>query len=198
MLLKGLHCIHEKGVVHCDLKPYNILMFPTWKSQTWNQVKIADFGLAKTREEADAELGLRKLKFRGTACYMSPESVIGVIGTALDIWSLGCIVIEMMTGLDAWNNIESRKDLMLKLALHREAPPIPEGMSWVCKDFLSKCFVKNPTRRSTAAMLLNHPFINSSYDNNMQTSHTDYQTPSQSVTNSSLFSYDLFDYLPRY
>nr|KYP69019.1 Mitogen-activated protein kinase kinase kinase A [Cajanus cajan] len=197
MLLKGLHCIHEKEVVHCDLKPDNILLFPTWKSETWYQVKIADFGLAKTRKEAKAEFRLRKMKFRGTPYYMSPESVIGVIGTALDIWSLGCIVIEMITGMDAWRNIENQEELMLKLLLHKEAPPIPDGLSWVCKDFLGKCFVKNPTRRSTAAMLLNHPFIISAYHNNMQTSRTAYETSSQSVTSSSFFSYNLFNYLSR-
>ncbi|XP_020214525.1 mitogen-activated protein kinase kinase kinase 17 [Cajanus cajan] len=197
MLLKGLHCIHGKEVVHCDLKPDNILLFPTWTSETWYQVKIADFGLAKTREEAKAEFGPGKMKFRGAAFYMSPESVTGVIGTALDIWSLGCIVIEMITGMDAWRNVKSQEELMVKLALHKEAPPIPDGLSWVCKDFLSKCFVKDPTQRSTSAMLLNHPFINSAYNSDMQTSHTAYQIYSQSVTSSSLFSYDLFDYLPR-
>ncbi|KAL2326830.1 hypothetical protein Fmac_020257 [Flemingia macrophylla] len=185
MLLKGLGCIHEKGVVHCDLKPDNILLFPTWESCRWYQVKIADFGLAKTREEAKAEFGYGQIRFRGTASYMSPESVIGVIGTALDIWSLGCIVIEMITGLGAWRNVESQEDLMLKLALHKEAPPIPDGLSCLCKDFLSKCFVKDPTHRSTAATLLNHPFVNSADNNNKETSHT------------SFFSYNLFDYLPR-
>ncbi|XP_047159975.1 mitogen-activated protein kinase kinase kinase 20-like [Vigna umbellata] len=73
MLLKGLSCMHEKGIVHCDLKPDNILLFPSWDDRTKYQLKISDFGLSKTSEEANADLG--EIKFRGTPYYMSPESL---------------------------------------------------------------------------------------------------------------------------
>ncbi|KAK7307349.1 hypothetical protein VNO77_40323 [Canavalia gladiata] len=158
MLLKGLSCIHEIGVVHCDLKPVNILLFPSPKKGAGYQLKIADFGLAKTREElinADSW----KIKFRGTPFYMSPESVMGHIETSLDIWSLGCIVIEMITGLRAWRNLYTKEDVMFQLAFLKEAPKIPDELNEDCKDFLSKCFLKDPTQRWSAEMLLNHPFL---------------------------------------
>jgi serine/threonine protein kinase len=154
MLLRGLYCIHQHGVVHCDLKPDNILLFPLSNDDARYQLKIADFGLSKTREDKIDG----KIKFRGTPLYMSPESVVGKVEAPLDIWSLGCIVIEMITGLPAQNG--SLKELMFKLAILKEAPSIPDVLNHDCKDFLNKCFEKNPNHRWTATMLLYHPFVN--------------------------------------
>ncbi|KAL2570484.1 hypothetical protein GLYMA_18G244200v4 [Glycine max] len=159
MLLKGLSLVHRFGVVHCDLKPDNILLFPSGEENDVDyQLKIADFGLSRTKDEVfDADFW--KIKFRGSPFYMSPESVMGRIETPLDIWSLGCMVIEMMTGFPAWNHIPTTRDLMFKLAFLKEAPPLPSGLSSLCQDFLNKCFVKDSAQRWTANMLLDHPFI---------------------------------------
>ncbi|XP_061349011.1 mitogen-activated protein kinase kinase kinase 20-like [Gastrolobium bilobum] len=160
MLLKGLSLIHKSGIVHCDLNPDNILLFPSCNDEASYKVKIANFGLSKTKEETIKD----KIKFRGTPFYMSPESVMGEIETPLDIWSLGCTVIEMVTGLPIWSNLGSKADLMFKLAFLKEAPEIPDGISHECKDFLSKCFIKDPSKRWSANMLLNHPFLFAPYD----------------------------------
>ena len=73
MIVKGLCCIHEKGYVHCDLKLANILVFRS-EDGKGIAVKIADFGILKIpREEND--FVKRKLCFRGTPIYTSPESV---------------------------------------------------------------------------------------------------------------------------
>ncbi|KOM31264.1 hypothetical protein LR48_Vigan01g081900 [Vigna angularis] len=167
MLLKGLSCMHEKGIVHCDLKPDNILLFPSWDDRTKYQLKISDFGLSKTSEEANADLG--EIKFRGTPYYMSPESVRGFKETPLDIWSLGCIVIEMSTGLQQWWNIQTSDQLLCKLAFFNEAPKIPDELSYDCKDFLKKCFINDPQQRWTAKMLLDHPFIQKEYPTSLPT-----------------------------
>ncbi|XP_020231789.1 mitogen-activated protein kinase kinase kinase 17-like [Cajanus cajan] len=157
MLLKGLSIIHQYGVVHCDLKPDNVLLFPNHEHGGY-QLKISDFGLSKTKDEVfDADSW--KIKFRGTPYYMSPESVMGQIEAPLDIWSLGCMVIEMLTGLPAWHHVPTTRDLMFKLAFLKEAPPLPSNLSPLCGDFLNKCFVKDPNQRWTANMLLNHPFV---------------------------------------
>ncbi|RDX61152.1 Mitogen-activated protein kinase kinase kinase 17, partial [Mucuna pruriens] len=186
MLLKGLSCIHQNGVVHCDLKPDNILLFPSSEKGVRYQLKIADFGLSKTREETNVDFG--KIKFRGTPLYMSPESVVGIIEAPLDIWSLGCIVIEMITGFCAWRNLQTQKELLIKLACLKESPTIPNELSWDCKNFLRKCFVKDPRQRWTATMLLNHPFVSSIYN-----IHSGYQNVP--TISSSFFSYDIFDYV---
>ncbi|XP_022769601.1 phosphoenolpyruvate carboxylase kinase 1-like [Durio zibethinus] len=90
------------GYIHSDLKPENILVFPSQTGSDLNTLKIADFGLARQCGEKDIPQ-LWEYGFRGTADYMSPESVMGEISGALDIWSLGCIIVEMISGKMPWN-----------------------------------------------------------------------------------------------
>ncbi|QCE05508.1 mitogen-activated protein kinase kinase kinase [Vigna unguiculata] len=181
MILKGLRSIHKEGIIHCDLKPANILLFPSSDDNAKYQLKIADFGLSNTI--GDANVGLGEIMFRGTPIYMSPESIIGLMGTTLDIWSLGCIVIEMMTGFPPWTNIQSIEELKWKLGILEEVPKIPDELNWDCKNFLSKCFAKDPRERWSAPMLLDHPFIQKEY-------------PTSSMFNpSSFFSYDIVSYV---
>ncbi|OMO61218.1 hypothetical protein CCACVL1_23673 [Corchorus capsularis] len=156
MILKGLVEIHSRGYVHSDLKPENILIFRQEDCSDLPILKIADFGLAKVigvkDTDDDWEYG-----FRGTPPYMSPESILGEISGALDVWSLGCIVIEMLTGGMAWN-YQGPEDLRDKL-LWGKKPDIPEDMSTSGKDFVMKCFVRDPNERWSARMLLHHPFL---------------------------------------
>ncbi|KAG4993413.1 hypothetical protein JHK86_030240 [Glycine max] len=87
-ILEGLKHIHSKGYVHCDVKPQNILVFDN------GVVKIADLGLAKRRGEIN-----REYVCRGTPMYMSPESLTdNVYESPVDIWALGCTIVEMITG----------------------------------------------------------------------------------------------------
>lgn len=87
MILKGLHCIHEKGYVHCDLKPENILVFYSLDGGSY--IKITDFGLSKIPGDENELIMKREFGFRGTPLYMSPESVVlGEIQGGLDICGL--------------------------------------------------------------------------------------------------------------
>jgi serine/threonine protein kinase len=96
MILQGLCSLHGKGMVHCDLKPSNILVFPSEEGVlNANWLKIANFGLAKEGKEETRFWGLN---FRGTPFYMSSVSIVfGDNGPVLDIWSMGCILVEMVT-----------------------------------------------------------------------------------------------------
>lgn len=154
MILKGLRRIHEKGYVHCDLNPTSILVFVS-QNHAGVQLKIASFGSAKEPgKEVSNELG-----FRGNPLYMSPESVaFGEVETPLDIWSLGCIVMGMIGGKLPWSCLKE-SELVHWLALSNEEPELPQNMSAKGKDFLEKCFVRNPGKRWTAKMLLKHPFV---------------------------------------
>ena len=95
-ILEGLHYLHECDVVHCDLKAANIL---TTKN---GNVKLSDFGVSLNLRAMEREMK----DVAGTPNWMAPE-VIELKGasTKADIWSLGCTVIELLTGRPPYGDI---------------------------------------------------------------------------------------------
>ena len=158
-ILKGLCHIHENGFVHCDIKLQNILVFDH------GNVKIADFGLAKRKSDESG------IQLRGTPLSMSPEIIAGgKIESPADIWALGCAVVEMVSSKSVWE-LSPENDvsgLLYRIGVSGESPKIPENLCSEGKDFLEKCFVKNPNERWTAHMLLDHPFISGLFDDDEQ------------------------------
>ncbi|XP_006341415.1 mitogen-activated protein kinase kinase kinase NPK1-like [Solanum tuberosum] len=160
-MLRGLLCIHTIGYVHCDMKPENVLLVPnSSKGSTEFKVKIGDLGLAKRENQSKK----RRLEpyWRGTPMYLSPEAVAdNVQECPADIWALGCIVLEMLTGKPPWDRDDDMdaEDVLRKIGGGKELPKIPGNLSKDAKDFLKGCFVRNPRYRWTAEMLLNHPFV---------------------------------------
>lgn len=159
-ILRGLSHIHGLGYVHCDLKPDNVLLVPSrgGKAESW--AKIADFGLAKREEQTKK----RRLEpyWRGTPMYLSPEAVNDCVQHApSDIWALGCIVLEMLTGKPTWerNKELNAEEILKKIGAGGELPHVPSEIPKEARDFLKCCFVRNPMFRFTAEMLLNHQYI---------------------------------------
>nr|XP_004515672.1 mitogen-activated protein kinase kinase kinase 1-like isoform X1 [Cicer arietinum] len=147
-ILQGLKYLHDQNVVHRDIKCANILVHAS------GSVKLADFGLAKATTLNDVK------SCKGTAFWMAPEVVKGKnkgYGLPADVWSLGCTVLEMLTGQIPYFNLECMQ------AIFRigkgERPPIPDSLSRDAKDFIMQCLQVNPDDRPTAAQLLNHPFV---------------------------------------
>ncbi|KAJ2822776.1 Protein kinase of the Mitotic Exit Network, partial [Coemansia sp. 'formosensis'] len=145
-IIEGLIYLHGRDVVHCDLKACNIL---TTKQ---GNTKLTDFGVSlnlKLRKPGDESV------VAGTPYWMAPE-IIQLDGACMasDIWSLGCTIIELLTGKPPYS------ELMQMAALYRivedDHPPIPEGISEELKDFLLRCFQKEPANRPTAAELMSH------------------------------------------
>ncbi|KAK4424371.1 Mitogen-activated protein kinase kinase kinase [Sesamum alatum] len=147
-ILSGLNYLHCRNVVHRDIKCANILV------DVSGSVKLADFGLAKATKLNDIK------SCKGTPYWMAPEVVNRRnhgYGHSADIWSLGCTVLEMLTGQIPYSHLEGMQALF---RIGRgELPPIPNTLSRDAKDFILNCLQVNPDNRPTAAQLLEHPFV---------------------------------------
>ncbi|KAL0917447.1 hypothetical protein M5K25_012508 [Dendrobium thyrsiflorum] len=147
-ILNGLQYLHERNVVHRDIKCANILVHAN------GSVKLADFGLAKEMSN------LNDLKScKGSVYWMAPEVVNPkkTYGYAADIWSLGCTVLEMLTRQIPYPHVEWQH-AFYKIG-RGDQPPIPGHLSKEAQDFIRQCVQVDPNSRPTAAQLLEHPFV---------------------------------------
>ncbi|XP_020539546.1 mitogen-activated protein kinase kinase kinase YODA isoform X2 [Jatropha curcas] len=148
-ILSGLAYLHAKNTVHRDIKGANILVDPS------GRVKLADFGMAKHITGQSCPLS-----FKGSPYWMAPEVITKSNGCnlAVDIWSLGCTVLEMATSKPPWSQYEGVA-AMFKIGNSKELPAIPDNFSDEGKDFVRQCLQRDPSHRPTAAQLLEHPFV---------------------------------------
>jgi len=115
----GLHAAHELGIVHRDLKPDNVIVARTRSGK--EVPKVVDFGIAKALSETPQDALTRSGLVIGTPEYMSPEQLLGdPVDARADIYSLGCIVYQMLTGSAAFAG--DTREQMIRRRLH-ESPP---------------------------------------------------------------------------
>ncbi|MCU0304049.1 MAG: protein kinase [Thermoanaerobaculales bacterium] len=146
-IAEGLAAAHGKGIVHRDVKPANIFLTPT------GQVKILDFGIASLRGELIADIvdsgsptkTLTKAgRIVGTTAYMSPEQVAGgQVDARSDIFSLGSVMYEMVTGLRAFDGATPNETMAAIVS--KDPTPIgelrsdvPPGLELLIKRCLEK------------------------------------------------------------
>ncbi|KAK8490816.1 hypothetical protein V6N12_011446 [Hibiscus sabdariffa] len=147
-VLEGLVYLHEQGVIHRDIKGANIL---TTKE---GLVKLADFGVATKLTEADVNTH----SVVGTPYWMAPEVIeMSGVCAASDIWSVGCTVIELLTCVPPYFDLQPMPALFR--IVQDEHPPIPDSLSPDITDFLRQCFKKDARQRPDAKTLLSHPWI---------------------------------------
>ncbi|KAJ0036037.1 hypothetical protein Pint_25292 [Pistacia integerrima] len=152
-IVRGLHYLHSNLIVHCDIKPDNILLAPGSDGRLI--AKIADFGLAKNLDYEDWE----EISHKGTYRYMSPEMVKDkTLACPADIWALGCVLIEMLSGKPGWECV-TKEELFAIIGYTSELPLFPKNISGNAKDFLSKCLIRDFQHRWTAEELLRHHFL---------------------------------------
>lgn len=159
-MLEGLAHLHERGIVHRDIKPENVLLDHN------GVIKFVDFGAAKViakrgRTKAVAKTQVNSMT--GTPMYMSPEIITGSDKGrqgAMDVWSLGCCVLEMATAQRPWSNLDNEWAIMYHIAGgHAPAFPTNDQLSPVGQDFLARCFDRDPHTRASAVELLNDPWM---------------------------------------
>ena len=174
-LLEGLAYLHQAGIVHRDIKPENILLDHN------GIVKYVDFGAAKViarQGKTAAPIGSfgginqnevqrkNQRSMTGTPMYMSPEVIRGDSSNlvnregAVDIWSLGCVILEMATGRRPWSTLDNEWAIMYNIA-QGNLPQLPshDQLSDLGIDFLRRCFECDPFKRPSAAELLQHEWI---------------------------------------
>ncbi|KAG6817145.1 hypothetical protein H0H87_012106 [Tephrocybe sp. NHM501043] len=175
-MLEGLAYLHKEGVIHRDIKPENILF------DHLGAIKFVNFGAAKilaenqktTQRSPDSSPspnGMSSLNglevddsLIGTPMYMSPEIIKndkrGKKG-AMDIWALGCVVLECATGKKPWSNLQNEWAIMFHIGVATQPPPLPEPgqLSKIGIDFIKQCLIIDPMTRPTALELLQHPWI---------------------------------------
>ncbi|XP_052145774.1 mitogen-activated protein kinase kinase kinase 17-like [Oryza glaberrima] len=145
-VLRGLTYLHGMSLVHGDVKADNIVIGVD------GLAKLADFGCAKTMD-SERPVG-------GTPAFMAPEVARGEEqGPAADVWALGCTVIEMATGRAPWSDMDDVLAAVHRIGYTDAVPEVPVWLSAEAKDFLAMCFERNAGDRSTAAQLLEHPFV---------------------------------------
>jgi hypothetical protein len=148
-LARAVHAAHRANVVHRDLKPANVLLAAE------GQPKVTDFGLAKKLDEA---VRTKSGEFMGTASYMPPEQAGGKskeAGPAADVYALGAILYELLTGRPPFKGADWLDTVMQVLsqepvAVRRLQAKVPRDLETICL----KCLEKNPTRRFASAQAL--------------------------------------------
>ncbi|KAJ3499937.1 hypothetical protein NLJ89_g10008 [Agrocybe chaxingu] len=152
-ILQGLDYLHERDIIHRDIKGANILV------DNKGGIKISDFGISK---KVDDNLltgnRINRPSLQGSVFWMAPEVVKQTAHTRkADIWSVGCLVVEMLTGEHPWAQL-TQMQAIFKIGSSAR-PTIPSDISTEAQDFLRKTFEIDHEARPTAAELLQHSWI---------------------------------------
>lgn len=150
-LARAADFAHQRGVIHRDLKPANVLLVA---DSPEIQVKITDFGLAKAFRENCSEQ-TQSGELLGTPSYMAPEQAAGQarqIGPAADVYALGAILYELLTGRPPFRGetpLVTLQQVLTKepTALRLLAPGVPRDLATICE----KCLRREPELRYRSA-----------------------------------------------
>lgn len=148
-ILHGLKYLHDRSIIHRDIKGANVLV------DNKGGIKISDFGISK---KIETRLQNNRVSLQGSVYWMAPEVVKQTSYTLkADIWSLGCLVIEMFTGTHPFPEF-SQMQAIFKIGTF-VSPSIPTDCSDDAKEFLKKTFEIDFNKRPTAEELLKETFL---------------------------------------
>lgn len=165
-VLMGMEYLHKNGIIHRDMKADNLLL------EIDGTCKISDFGISKRSK--DIYVNNAEMSMQGTVFWMAPEVIDSIVedkkqgySAKIDIWLLGCVVLEMFAGKRPWLN-EAVVLAIYKIGKTKLAPPISDEIAHLlsqdAKEFIHQCFIIDPEQRPTAQELLAHPFITNGTD----------------------------------
>jgi serine/threonine protein kinase/Tol biopolymer transport system component len=148
-LAAALEAAHEQGIIHRDLKPANI------KLRADGTVKVLDFGLAKLADAGSSNVSAvtspnmtRAGVVLGTPAYMSPEQARGyAVDARADLWALGCVCYEMLTGRRAFDGETASDAISAVLMRDPDWTALPASTPAQLRRLLRRCLTRDITRR---------------------------------------------------
>jgi mitogen-activated protein kinase kinase kinase len=157
-ILDGLSYLHGRNIIHRDIKGANVLV------DNKGSIKISDFGISKRSDVSSAGShlpgsGLNRPSLQGSVFWMAPEVVRQSAHTKkADIWSLGCLIVEMFSGSRPFPD-KSQLQALFAIGNHQAKPSIPEEASEAAKRFLNMTFEIDYEKRPSAEELLREKFL---------------------------------------
>jgi len=170
-ILDGLKYLHSNNIIHRDIKGANILV------DNQGTIKISDFGISKRVQDSRSYLSSeslpslppgasKRVSLQGSVFWMAPEVVRQTAYTRkADIWSLGCLVVEMLTGTHPHPNLTQMQAIFKIGGTGAEGarldpkPSVPEAASEEVKDFLERTFREEFEKRPEAEELMDTAFV---------------------------------------
>ena len=165
-MVEAVNTIHEERIVHSDLKPANFLFVE-------GALKLIDFGIARAiqTEQAPDHTNIVRDHQVGTVNYMSPEAILNgqasalggpmKVGRSSDIWSLGCILYQMVYGHTPFSKITGMIQKLHAITDPRHAisfPPLPVDNPALI-DLMRRCLERDPRKRISVKEILSHKFL---------------------------------------
>jgi len=163
--LAGLAYLHENDIIHRDVKGSNILV------NDEGIVKLADFGASKKLGNLQANL-MMTMTVRGTPYFMAPEVFEEKYSAKADIWGIGCVVYQMITGSSPWKSegFSNPISLFNHIKKHAGGPPVDvkhverlsnenKNVFGLLCDLMESCYNKDPTERPDVRLLQEHAFF---------------------------------------
>lgn len=133
-VLEGLYFLHTFKVIHKDLKPSNVLMWDEDKVKLsdFEVASIYDFRLMDKTKQSKGSKGSEY--YRGDSLpYMAPEVILNQgITPKADVWSVGCIAIEMLTGKIPWSDLSNNFEDVFKIIKTSAYPSLPSDLTKEC------------------------------------------------------------------
>ncbi|EFJ45099.1 hypothetical protein VOLCADRAFT_94591 [Volvox carteri f. nagariensis] len=155
----ALRHMHSLALVHCDLKPQNVLLKSSPRDPRGFTAKLSDFGLAKMMAHDDeGQLVIDEAVASGTITHVAPEVLLGQrsLGAAVDIYAFGILMYQLLCGVKVYDKVKSASVIANAVAHRFMRPKMPSWVPYSYRSLAEACWAHEPSARPTADELVRH------------------------------------------